>query len=54
MKTLQQINDEISSYTETNCPNCYAHLLRNGRLHLDGKFIISDLKVILEIIEGKK
>lgn len=34
-KQRQKINDNISEYVDKNCPECYAMMTREGRLHLD-------------------
>ena len=52
MDRWQEINDKLHAYTEKNCRNCYAQVLKDGRVHLDDKFKIGHLKDIMVILEG--
>lgn len=49
--SIEETNNRLSFYVEVNCTNCYARVEEDGRVHLDDKFKIRDLKVIMLMLD---
>lgn len=47
----EKINDLLDKYTENHTSGCHASLKECGKLHLDWKFEIDQVRDILKIID---
>lgn len=48
----KEINEKLAEYTEKHCWHCYAQIDERGRVHLDDRFSMEDLRCIRKILEG--